>query len=216
MNAIRKEERKKSKSTSMRPPIHTVVRLPHAQDISSMSSSAHVHAASNPSLPANTLFARTGRRYGARSSRRSYTPHRFGKNPMRNGQYLRCRQCESEDHFIRDCPEANKNKLVYFAVQNTGESDYDLSFNDTLDLIQELPEEKWKALLASTNKTEDNEESANNDHEPAEVFHTRSAEYSELYRLFPVTISLPKEKPQLVDSKCLYTSSDDSNVNKIL
>lgn len=142
IHAIRKQEWEDAKNRSLYTAGPRAILSSQTQDISSMPLPADT-GASSIALPRNVLFARTGRRYGTQNARRSYNPRRTGKNPMRNGQYLRCRQCGSEHHFIRDCPEANKNRLVYFAVADTGDSAYDLSFNDTLDLIQELPDDEW-------------------------------------------------------------------------
>lgn len=106
---------------------------------------------SSIALPRNVLFAYTGHRYGVRNYRSAFPLGRSsnGKNTMRNGRYLQCRQCSSEDRFIRDCPEPNKNRLACFAMAKAGDSVYEMSVNETLDLIQDLPDQEWKALLAS-------------------------------------------------------------------
>eukprot|EP00171_Calliarthron_tuberculosum_P018537 IDg18537t1 len=127
MNAIRKQEWKNAKKSSTSAQIIRASE-PQLKDISSMPSLS-VASSSTIATPRNVLFSRTGRRYSVRNDRRSFKRPAplSGKNPIRNGKYLLCRQCNADDHFIRDCPMANRPAIVYYAASATDEDVFNLS-----------------------------------------------------------------------------------------
>lgn len=217
MNAIRKQEWRNAKLAVAD---RQSGRQPDAQsdDTASMPSSMSIASSSSIAAPRNVLFARTGRRYGTNNARRSFRrPMKYtGKNPIRNGKPLLCRQCNADDHFIRDCPEANRPGLVYFAASTTDEDVFDMSMNETLDLVQELPDSEWKVLLAMVADTDDTENRKEQNPEPSEVLFTRSADYAELHRLAPKRTDLPEFLEYRHDAQCFFNQDYTETANRLL
>ncbi len=55
-----------------------------------------------------------------------------------------CRQCGSDDHFIRDCDKAQKAALVNMVLDGSlpiGKDPDDLSVNEILDIFQDQPDD---------------------------------------------------------------------------
>ena len=92
------------------------------------------------------LFSTAGRRYGrGRFSRRP-----GNKNPIgRDGKRMRCRGCNSDEHFIADCNERDKPKLITFANDLIVADALNYSGNQILEMIQELPDDIWDLFLSS-------------------------------------------------------------------
>lgn len=129
-------------------------------------------------LPRNVFFARTGRRYGVSNS---------------------------EDHFIRDCPQANKSRLVYFVSQDTDEAVFYMTMNETLDAIQELPDQDWQVLLTTANEDNTRDEDSE-EHAPAPVLLTHTADYAELSRLSPSIVDKPIELDYDTTAPCFFST----------
>ena len=53
------------------------------------------------------LFATADRRYGVNN----HQPKFQRKNPMRDGKVMKCRDCDSEYRFIRNCPHVKEAVL---------------------------------------------------------------------------------------------------------
>lgn len=107
----------------------------------------------NYEIITQAFYTSAGRRYGADNRKRmeygkfnkqKSTPGR--RNPVRNGEVMKCRGCDSEYHFIRDCPKLKKSALVGI-IASTIENQNSISFNEIYDVAQELPDEVRTILL---------------------------------------------------------------------
>lgn len=135
---------------------------------------------------------------------------------MRNGKYLFCRQCNADDHFIRDCPDSNRSALFYFAASTTDEDVFDLSMNETLDLFQELPDPELQVLWAAVTDEEPKDKPPEPENSPDEVFFTPSADYSELHRLASSDRTLAHPYVYDTSGPCLFTKNSMRELNAVL
>ncbi len=72
-------------------------------------------------------------RYGVNNRQPKYQQ----KNPVRDGKVMKCRECDSEYHFISDCPKVKKAVLVNLVINGSLLIDSSTSSVMTVDDIAE-------------------------------------------------------------------------------
>ena len=100
------------------------------------------------------LFDKAGRRYGANNRQPKYKR----KNPVKNGKVMKCRGCDSEYHFIRDCPKVKKAVLVNLLLDGSLAVDpsivQSLTVDQITDIFQNLADEVWSEYAPNVLLTE--------------------------------------------------------------
>ena len=124
------------------------------------------------------LFSTAGRRYGrGRFSRRPGNNNLIG----RDGKRMRCRGCNSDEHFIADCNERDKPKLIAFANDLIGADALNYPGNQILEMIQELPDDIWDLFLSSQVDMQHEADQLANEMEPKEAMFASLADNAAMH-----------------------------------
>ena len=105
---------------------HTMSAVPYAPT----AEISEKDEASNHTVIEQAFYASAGRRYGKDNRRRQFNLKHYrqprlagSKNPSRNGETMKCRNCDSESHFFRNCPKLTKSNLVGLVIDRVSDPD---------------------------------------------------------------------------------------------
>lgn len=107
---------------------------------------------SNHPIIEEAFYTSASRRYAIENRRNHYRHnyHRYpraqgSRNPTRNGQVIKYWSCDSEHHFIRECPKLRKSSLVELVVDCVSNTD-SVKLTDIFDVAQNLPDDVWFSI----------------------------------------------------------------------